>query len=167
MSIPERIQPHTLADYFEVMSRAILQAGMRWSMIEAKWPDFRNAFAKFDPDIISRFTAADIERLSNDSRLLRSKPKVQALVANAKRMVDLDNQHGGFANYLHAFGSYEEIAGSIKQNFKYMGDLNVYYFLFRVGEPVPEFEGWLETIPGEHPRMKEMIDLARDQDRQK
>ena len=38
-----------------------------------------------------------------------------------------------------------------------MGDLNVWYFLFRTGEPVPRFEPWVETIAGTHPRMHEMV----------
>lgn len=42
-----------------------------------------------------------------------------------------------------------------------MGDMNVWYFLFRVHEPVPQFEHWVKTIPGEHPRMQEMVEQAR------
>ena len=38
--------------------------------------------------------------------------------------------------------------------------MNVYYFLFRVGEPVPPFKSWIKTIKGDHPRMKEMIELS-------
>jgi hypothetical protein len=37
----------------------------------------------------------------------------------------------------------------------------VWYFLFRVGEPVPRFETWVQTIPGDHPRMREMVERAR------
>jgi hypothetical protein len=165
MAIPERITPHHLADYLEVMSMAIFQAGIRWAMIDAKWPDFKKAFKGFDPQVVALFTAADIDRLASDPRLVRSKNKVEAVVLNARRMVDLNNMHGSFGNYLHSFETYDQLAADVKRNFKFMGDLNVYYFLFRVGEQVPPFEDWLETIPGDHPRMKEMIDLARRQDR--
>jgi hypothetical protein len=37
--------------------------------------------------------------------------------------------------------------------------MSVYYFLFRVGEPVPEFEDWIKTIEGDHPRMREMVEF--------
>lgn len=41
----------------------------------------------------------------------------------------------------------------------------VYYFLFRVRESVPDFDTWIETIPGNHPRMREMVEHAEEQDR--
>ena len=52
----------------------------------------------------------------------------------------------------------------MRKRFKFMGDLNVYYFLFRIGQPVPNFEEWLTTIDGDHPKMREMVDLARETD---
>jgi len=42
-----------------------------------------------------------------------------------------------------------------------MGDMNVWYVLFRTGHAVPRFEEWVSTIPGDHPRMREMVELAR------
>lgn len=164
MAIPERVSPNQSADYFEIMSRAIFQTGIRWALIDAKWADFRKSFKNFEPSQVALFTAADIERIAADPRLLRSKNKVEAVVLNARRMVDLTNVHGGFANYLSSFETYEQLAANLKRNFKFMGDLNVYYFLFRVGQPVPQFESWRQNIPAEHPRMQEMIDLARRQD---
>jgi hypothetical protein len=46
-----------------------------------------------------------------------------------------------------------------------MGDMNVWYFLFRTGERVPAFESWVQTIRGDHPRMREMVERARLQGR--
>jgi hypothetical protein len=43
--------------------------------------------------------------------------------------------------------------------------MNVWYVLFRCGEPVPRFEPWVKTIKGEHPRMREMVERARAQGR--
>jgi len=50
----------------------------------------------------------------------------------------------------------------LRKRFKFLGELSAYYFLFRVGEPVPRFEDWEKDIPGDHPRMREMIALARE-----
>jgi 3-methyladenine DNA glycosylase Tag len=164
MAIPERIKPKTLADYLDVMSKAVFQAGMRWALIESKWPAFRKAFFNFDPVKVSALTARDIDRLSQDASLIRSRAKIEGTVLNARRLVDLDSQFHGFANYLHSFDDYQQLAADLKKQFKFMGDLNAYYFLFRIGEPVPDFEQWVNTIPGDHPRMREMVDLARNQD---
>jgi len=33
--------------------------------------------------------------------------------------------------------------------------------LFRLKEPVPPFDDWIKTIEGDHPRMREMVELAK------
>ncbi len=70
----------------------------------------------------------------------------------------LDLAFGSFQNYLRSFCSYEELSGDIQKRFKFIGEINVYYFLFRVSESVPSFETWIKTIKGEHPRMREMVE---------
>jgi len=164
MPIPERIEPKSLADYLDVLTKAVFQAGVSWKLIDDKWQAFREAFEDFDPSKVARFTEADVQRLMSDQRLVRSKKKIQATIHNARTLLELDRKHHGFRNYLHSKGSYEELSTDIRKRFKFVGELSVYYFLFRVNEKVPYFENWLTTIEGEHPRMREMIDLARQTD---
>src|ERR1017187_8060779 len=64
--IPEKIIPQKLADYLEIMTMAVFQAGMSWALVHKKWPGFRNAFSDFDPRTISRFGVADVARLLED-----------------------------------------------------------------------------------------------------
>ncbi len=85
---------------------------------------------------------------------------VAATVKNAQLLIELDRQYAGFAQYLRSKSNYEELRQDLRKRFKYMGDLNIYYFLFRVKESVPPFEEWVKTIPGDHPRMREMVQLA-------
>jgi 3-methyladenine DNA glycosylase Tag len=165
MAIPEVIQPESLADYLEVMTRAVFQAGLKWSLIEAKWPAFQRAFLDFDVEKVASFTDEDIERLSQDESILRSPRRIAGTVANARTMVELDRKHNGFANYLHSFDEFDKLSKSLKKNFKFMGEMNAYYFLFRTGEPVPPFDDWVKTIPGDHPRMKEMVEYAKQKSR--
>lgn len=162
MSIPEIINPERLGDYLEVMTKAVFQAGIRWSTIDEKWPAFRKAFHDFDVEKVATLNEKDIEKLAQNEDILRSPRKISATVANAQTLLKLDKQYKGFENYLHSFDSnYDELAKSIKKHFKFMGEMNAYYFLFRVGEPVPDFDEWVKTIPGDHPRMKEMVEHAR------
>lgn len=86
-----------------------------------------------------------------------------ATVENARTLLALDGEHGGFRTYLRGFAGYAELAGDLRGRFRFLGELSVYYFLFRAGEPVPRFEDWETTIPGDHPRMREMIAHARAQ----
>jgi 3-methyladenine DNA glycosylase Tag len=159
MPIPEQIDAESLGDYLEVMTRAIFQAGVSWAMVDKKWPAFRKAFCNFDAKKIAAFKDSDIERLSQDASILRSPKKIAATVENARVLIATDKEFGGFKNYLRS-KNYKELNKDIHKRFKYMGELNVYYFLFRVKESVPDFEEWVVTIEGEHPRMREMVELV-------
>lgn len=165
MAIPERINPASLDDYLEVMTRAVFQAGLRWSLIEGKWPAFKTAFADFDTQKVAAFTEQDIERVSMDEGIIRSRKKVEGTVRNAQTLLELEQEHNTFTNYLRSFKTYDELSADFKKRFAFMAEMNVYYFLFRVQEPVPPFDEWIETIPGEHPRMREMVEQAAQQDR--
>ncbi len=142
MAIPERIDAKSLADYLEIITKAVFQAGVSWKLVDSKWVAFREVFENFDPEKIAAFTQADIERLSQDERILRSRKKIEGTIANAHAILELDEQFKGFKNYLRSKSSYKELAADMRKRLKYMGELSVYYFLFRVKEPVPPFEEW-------------------------
>ena len=160
MAIPQQIDAPGLNDYLEVMTKAAFQAGVSWAMIDNKWKNFQAAFNNFDVQQVAKYTAVDVERLANDAGIFRSRAKITATIANAKMLVQLDNEFNGFKNYLQSKKNYKELSADLKKRFKYMGDMNAYYFLFRVKEEVPDFEKWIVTIEGEHPRMREMVEAV-------
>lgn len=160
-TIPERIANPTLNDYLEVMTRAVFQAGVSWAMIAQRWEAFREAFDGFDVARVAGYTEGDIDRLLADERIFRSAKKIRATIHNAKTILELDVKHAGLANYLRSFPDYTSFEKDFRKRFKFMGEMNVWYFRFRVGEDVPRFEEWLPTIQGDHPRMREMVELAR------
>ena len=156
-TIPGQIADATLADCLDVMSRAVFQAGLSWAAIAKHWETYQSAFEGFDPARVALYGESDIQRLMETAGVLRSARKIAATVENAKMLVSLDREHGGFRNYLHSFDSYNALAKDFRKRFKFMGEMNVWYFLFRIREPVPRFEHWVTTIQGDHPRMKEMV----------
>jgi 3-methyladenine DNA glycosylase Tag len=163
--VPEVVEPKSLNDYFEVMTRAVFQAGVTWKQIAEKWDAYRDAFAGFDPNAVARYDDVDVSRVLETPGILRMPRKVHATIKNAGVLVRTDAEFGGFASYLRGFDAYDALAKDFKKRFAFMGDMNVWYFLFRIGEPVPRFETWVTTIPGRHPRMREMVDRARAQGR--
>jgi 3-methyladenine DNA glycosylase Tag len=164
-TIPDVIEPRSLGDYLEVMARAIFQARVRWKQIADHWDAYRTAFEAFDVQRVARYDDLDFERVLETSGVLRSPRKARAVVTNAKLLLETHNERGDIRAYLRSFDSYDALAKNMKKRFAFMGDLNVWYFLFRIGEPVPRFEEWIETIAGTHPRMREMVDRARAQNR--
>jgi len=65
------------------------QSGLSWLTILRKRPAFREAFAGFDPDSVSTFGAADVERLLTDAGIVRHRGKIEAAIANARATLAL------------------------------------------------------------------------------
>ena len=165
MAIPEVLDNPTPADYLALISRAIFQAGVSWKLIDSKWDGYNRLFEGFDPMLVARFGESDVDRIAQDPSIVRTRKKVQATVENARVMLEIEREFGSFAKYLKSFDSYKALSTDMRKRFKFLGELSAYYVLFRVREPVPRFEDWLATIEGEHPRMREMVDVAREQGR--
>ena len=139
MARDETAQPK-LGNYLDMMSQAIFQSGMSWKMIERKWPDTLAAFHGFDIDWVANMSPDELDALAQDTRIIRNRRKIEAIVANANRMLELEKEHGTFENYLASHGDFESTLASVKKNFKYMGDIGTYFFLYVVGRDVPPHE---------------------------
>jgi 3-methyladenine DNA glycosylase Tag len=145
MEAPKQVKPKGLADYLEVMSRSVFQSGISWRVIEAKWDGFREAFGLFDPETVAGFDPPDVDRLAQDTRIVRNRRKIEAIIHNARTMLELDREHGGFRKYLRSHGNFEETVADLRTRFKFLGNLGAYYFLYVVGEEVPPHEDWMAT----------------------
>jgi hypothetical protein len=145
MQAPEQISPTGLADYFDVLTKAVFQSGLSWQVVEAKWPGFRDAFAGFDPRQVAAFGDEDVERLAADTRIVRNRKKIEATVTNAQRMVELDAGDGGFAGWLGSRGDFGDTVAALRAEFRFMGEMGCYFFLYVVQEPVPTHEEWMKT----------------------
>ena len=142
MEAPRKIQPKRLGDYLEVMSKSVFQAGISWKVVEAKWPGTREAFKGFDAEAVAHMTPMDIDDLATDKRVIRNRRKLEAIVENARRMLDLQDQHGSFRDYLRSHGGFEETVKDLRKQFKFLGDMGSFHFLYVVGEEVPSYEQW-------------------------
>lgn len=93
---PRKIKPKGLADYLDVLTRAVFQSGISWRVVEAKWPGTIEAFGGFDPERVANLTPADVDALATDTRLIRNRAKINATEQNAETMLALDREHGSF-----------------------------------------------------------------------
>ena len=87
---------------YERISLEAFQSGLSWATILRKREAFRHAFDHFDPDIVSRYTDRDIERLMADVGIVRNRAKILATVTNARATVDL-RAHGGLSAFVWSF----------------------------------------------------------------
>lgn len=145
MQAPQQIEPKGLADYLDVLTRAVFQSGMSWRVVEAKWDGFREAFAGFDPAAVAAFTDDDVERLAADTRIIRNRRKIEATITNAEAMLALDGRPGGFVGWLRSAPDFDAAVAALRGEFRFVGDTGAYYFLYVVGEPVPAHEEWMKA----------------------
>jgi DNA-3-methyladenine glycosylase I len=76
---------------FERMSLEAFQSGLSWLTILRKRENFRRAFSGFDIGKVARFTDADVQRLMGDTGIVRNRAKIDATIANARAVADLDS----------------------------------------------------------------------------
>ena len=84
---------------FEKLCLEGFQAGLSWITILNKREAFRLAFAKFEAEPLSRFDAADVERLMGDAGIVRHRGKIESTINNARRVIELRREFGSLAAY--------------------------------------------------------------------
>ncbi len=140
---PEIIQPQSLNDYLEIMSKTVFQSGMSWKVVENKWPGIQEAFQGFDVKTVANFHEKDLDDLTQDKRVIRNYKKLSAIISNAQRLLELEEAHGTFQEYLRSQDDFDATLKMIRKDFKFLGPFGIYYFLYAVGEeviPHEEFE---------------------------
>ena len=87
---------------FERISLEGFQAGLSWATVLRKRPDFRAAFAGFDPEQVARFTPARVEELMANPAIIRNRRKIEATIDGAKATLELRDE-GGLADLVWSF----------------------------------------------------------------
>ncbi len=90
---------------FELLILEGAQAGLSWSTILRKREAYRRAFVGFAPEAVAAFTAADVRRLLGDNGIVRNRAKVEATIANARAVLEVQREHGSLDRYLWRFVS--------------------------------------------------------------
>jgi DNA-3-methyladenine glycosylase I len=88
---------------FEKLSLEGFQAGLSWLTILRKRDAFRAAFAGFDLVRVAGFGQRDIERLLADAGIVRHRGKIEAVINNAQRALELVEEQGSLARYVWSF----------------------------------------------------------------
>ena len=86
--------------YLSLLSLRVFRAGLKHSLVDAKWPAFEEAFFGFDPHKVVLMGAEHLERLMHDERLIRHLAKLKSVPRNAQLVLDVARAHGGFGAWL-------------------------------------------------------------------
>jgi len=88
---------------FEFLTLEGAQAGLSWSTILKKRPNYQKAFAGFDPAHVARFTPARAARLLRDPGIVRNRLKVQSTITNARAFLRVQKEFGSFDEHVWRF----------------------------------------------------------------
>src|SRR5437867_2194398 len=72
---------------FEALTLGVFQVGLSWSIVFGKRDAFRKAFRGFDVAKVAAMTAREVDRLVQDTSIIRNRGKIQATVDNARAMM--------------------------------------------------------------------------------
>ena len=86
--------------YLSLLSLRVFRAGLKHSLVDAKWPAFEEAFFGFDPHKVVLMGAEHLERLMHDERLIRHLAKLKSVPRNAQFVLDVAQAHGSFGVWL-------------------------------------------------------------------
>lgn len=105
--------------HFEFLILDAFQAGLSWWIILQRRQKLRVAFDCFDPQVIARYTTADIERLMAAEGMIKNRAKIAAAVTNAQGFLAIQREFGSFDKYIWQF-----VGGKTRHNaFKELSEL--------------------------------------------
>ena len=109
---------------FEVMCLQVFQAGLTWQMVLSRRDSFRAAFAEWNIDAVAAMREPDVARLREDPGIIRNRQKIQAVIANAEIVLEIQKEHGSFCQWFYdhlAGDDYPSLQKELRATFKFMG----------------------------------------------
>jgi DNA-3-methyladenine glycosylase I len=134
---------------FEALTLGVFEAGLSWSIVFGKRDSFRRAFHGFDIARVAAMSERDVDRLVQDSSIIRNRAKIQATLENARTMRDASptltelarsyesnrkRAPRSIADLPASTPQAEAFAKQLKsQGYRFVGATSVYAFMQNVG----------------------------------
>ena len=139
---------------FELFSLETQSAGLSWLTVLKKREGYRNAFAHFMLEKVARMGEMDVERILQEGEVIKSRPKIEAIIHNAKLFEAIKKEFGSLHNYFWSYVDGKTIVNDIpdyktapctstisdtltkdlkKRGFKFVGSTTLYAFMQACG----------------------------------
>jgi DNA-3-methyladenine glycosylase I len=148
--VPSRDDGHL----FEHLVLEGAQAGLNWELVLKKRRGYRKAFANYNLKRIAAFDDAKLAALAQDPGIVRNRLKIASVVANARAVLRVQEEHGSFAALLWELAGGETRHNAwkkpsqipavtpasetlskelVRRGFKFFGPTGAYAFMQAVG----------------------------------
>lgn len=135
---------------WEMLMLEGFQAGLSWSVVLNKRDAFRKAFKDFDPEKVSKFKEADVDKLMQNPGIIRARAKIEATINGAKAYLKMQKEGEDFSEFVWSIAGGKTIKNSgpvptqtplsvqfskefKKRGFKFVGPVIVYAWMQAVG----------------------------------
>jgi len=139
---------------FEFLILEGMQAGLSWLTVLKKRDNYRASFDNFDAKKIAKYDNKKIDKLLQNSGIIRNRLKIQSIIVNAKALLELKKTTGSFSDYIWSFVDGKPIKNHLKtlkqipstslisdrlskdlkkRGFKFVGNTICYAFMQAVG----------------------------------
>src|SRR5580692_9042352 len=71
---------------FEALTLGVFEVGLSWRIVFGKRDSFIRAFHGFDVTMVAAMSDRDVDRLLQDTSIIRNRGKIQATIENARAM---------------------------------------------------------------------------------
>ena len=147
------IPVHNDRKHFEYLMMEVMQCGLNWLMMLKKREIFRKCFEDFDYEKIAHYGEDKVQEIMGTEGMIRSPRKINAVITNAERYLDIIKEYGSFDKYLWSYtggktiiykshqkqgAARNELSDAVsadlkKRGFKYLGSIAVYSHLQACG----------------------------------
>lgn len=145
---------HNDRDIFELFSLETQSAGLSWLTVLKKRQGYRNAFDEFDIDKVSLYGDHEIERILESGGVIKSRPKIEAIITNARGFLQIKKEFGSLDNYFWSKVGSKPVINNVpdyknaactsdisdaitkelkKRGFKFIGSTTIYAFMQACG----------------------------------
>jgi len=171
-SVPEYVDYHDnewgfpVDDDYRLFEKVCLegfQSGLSWRTILVKRPAFRAAFLDFDFQRVAQYTENNVAELMKNAHIVRHRGKIEAVINNAQRAIDMVQAHGSLAAFFWRYGpdpastnepqsastSAESIALAKelkKLGWKFVGPTTMYAFMQAMGMVNDHAQGCITRV---------------------
>lgn len=90
---------------FEKICLEGFQSGLSWLTILRKRENFRSAFFSFDHTVIARCGEGEISELLANAGIVRHRGKIEAVINNAQRLMEMEEKGISLSDFLWSFAS--------------------------------------------------------------
>ncbi len=136
---------------YELLVLEAMSCGLSWELMLKKREIFRECFADFDYEAVAAFGEEDIARVLTVEGMIRSRRKIEGMIANARAFCAVREEYGSFDAFLWGFTGgkvfvyegeemnaisplSEQVSREMKKRgFQYLGPVIVYSYLQACG----------------------------------